>query len=344
MPRITLNRTVDLPSVRRKVRAVSQSGRTINAREVLRDINAGMSRSSLMEKYKLSSRGLESLYAKMRSAGLLKEASPESAPKTKESRPTEALRPAAKTPPASPATSGGAAPGPALAWTCPACGRQFESEHSECPACGVVVSKLAGQAGEDQPPPHLGVHQRYSRTAEQYESYDEATGDRGTSVELMLGVAGAVVLFLAAFTPIIKVPVAGGLSYFQIGKLSQGASMGGYVLIVLAGASLALVLVRRWIGLWFTGLGALGVLGFTYMRYRQGVRQAMNQMNQLKEKFQAGTPPGLEGKVDLGKFADQMTNQLQNLIQMDWGWVVVLIGSALLLTAAFIATKNAARA
>ena len=41
----------------------------------------------------------------------------------------------------------------------------------------------------------------------------------------------------------------------------------------------------------------------------------------------------LEGKVDLGKFADQMANQLQNLIQMDWGWVVLFIGAALLLAA-----------
>lgn len=177
-----------------------------------------------------------------------------------------------------------------------------------------------------------------------YGTEDDDIVEGGTNVEVILGVAGAIVLFLAAFTPIIKVPVVGGLSYFQLGKFLQGVSIGGYVVIGLAVVSMALVLTRRCIGLWFTGLGSLVILGFTYMRYRQGVRQAVDQMNQLKDKFQASPPPGLEGKIDLGKFADQMANQMQNLIQMDWGWVVLLIAAALLLGAAFMATKNAVSA
>lgn len=331
-----------LKPVQRKGRAVSQSGRKINAKEVQRDLQAGMSSSDLMEKYKLSSKGLESLLTKMRNAGLLTETPQEGGGRPKATIPSEARPASPKSPGESVSKQSQPAPRPAIAWTCPACGRNYDTEHSECPGCGIVVSKLTAQAAPEMPP-HAGVHERSYQTAADYGTDDDDFSESGTNVELMLGVAGAIVLFLGAFTPIVKVPVVGGLNYFQLGKFSEGVSIGGYLIIALAVGSLALALTRKGIGHWVTGLGALAVLGFTYMRYKQGVRQAMDQMNQLKDKFQAGPPPGLEGKVDLGKFADQMANQLQNLIQMDWGWVVLFIGAALLLAAAFVATKNAAR-
>lgn len=295
-----------------------------------------------MEKYKLSPKGLESLLTKMRNAGLLKGTAYEESPEQKKPIRAEVRRP-------SPETSSDPVPyrsdtsaRAATAWTCPACERRYDTEYSECPGCGVVISKLSGHAAAMMPP-HAGVHER-PYPAMDYGTEDDDIVEGGTNVEVILGVAGAIVLFLAAFTPIIKVPVVGGLSYFQLGKFLQGVSIGGYVVIGLAVVSMALVLTRRCIGLWFTGLGSLVILGFTYMRYRQGVRQAVDQMNQLKDKFQASPPPGLEGKIDLGKFADQMANQMQNLIQMDWGWVVLLIAAALLLGAAFMATKNAVSA
>lgn len=45
---------------------------TINAKAVLKDIKSGMTKADLMEKYKLSPKGLESLYKKLIAAGLLK--------------------------------------------------------------------------------------------------------------------------------------------------------------------------------------------------------------------------------------------------------------------------------
>ncbi|MDQ7782536.1 MAG: YIP1 family protein [Desulfomonilaceae bacterium] len=44
---------------------------TINAKSVLKDIKSGMTKADLMEKYKLSPKGLESLYEKLVSAGLM---------------------------------------------------------------------------------------------------------------------------------------------------------------------------------------------------------------------------------------------------------------------------------
>ena len=52
----------------------SKSARTINAQEVARDIRSGMNDSGLMEKYRLSPKGITSLFEKLISLGLLTQA------------------------------------------------------------------------------------------------------------------------------------------------------------------------------------------------------------------------------------------------------------------------------
>ena len=47
--------------------------RTINAKEILADIKAGMDDSALIEKCALSEKGLQSLFKKLTDAGLLKQ-------------------------------------------------------------------------------------------------------------------------------------------------------------------------------------------------------------------------------------------------------------------------------
>ena len=46
---------------------------TIDARQVLLDIRAGMTDTALMEKYKLSARGLQSLFKKLLDGGIIKQ-------------------------------------------------------------------------------------------------------------------------------------------------------------------------------------------------------------------------------------------------------------------------------
>ena len=52
----------------------SKSARTINAQEAARDIRSGMNDSGLMEKYRLSPKGITSLFEKLISLGLLTQA------------------------------------------------------------------------------------------------------------------------------------------------------------------------------------------------------------------------------------------------------------------------------
>ncbi|MFH1117322.1 MAG: YIP1 family protein [Pseudomonadota bacterium] len=89
---------------------------TINAKAVLKDIRNGASKSDLMEKYKLSPKGLESLYKKLVAAGFIpageltrrtvKPAAAVPEPPSPESRPTAKPRPGQGTPKPKTASAG----------------------------------------------------------------------------------------------------------------------------------------------------------------------------------------------------------------------------------------------
>jgi hypothetical protein len=102
------------------------SKKKINAKEVLKDIKAGMLDNALMNKYELSPGQLKSLKKKLVDAGFLKPPEP------------EVVAPAAESPIDYAFT------------TCPACGYGQAGEFDDCPRCGVVISKYEPPK---QPPP-----------------------------------------------------------------------------------------------------------------------------------------------------------------------------------------------
>jgi hypothetical protein len=93
--------------------------RTVDAKEILDDIKAGMDSTALMEKYQLSKKGLQSLFKKLMDAGVLK-------PKKRE--------PEKSTP----------APEEAVAstWKCPICGNPQTTQYSQCPQCSVIAARF----------------------------------------------------------------------------------------------------------------------------------------------------------------------------------------------------------
>jgi hypothetical protein len=82
-----------------------------------------MTADELMQKYQLSAKGLDALFAKLVHAGLVDEN--ELAP-----RPHDRMR----------ATH--------VAWKCPACGAPQTREYAECPQCGVIVAKFQSRGTE----------------------------------------------------------------------------------------------------------------------------------------------------------------------------------------------------
>jgi outer membrane protein assembly factor BamB len=114
--------------------------KVIDARQVLESIRGGMSDTSLMETYGLSSRGLQSLFQKLVSAGLMtQDEVDDRAPLTERTIRLEVHR-------------------------CPACNMPQLFEFDECPQCGVIVSKFKKKydlatVTEEAAPPESGGRQ-----------------------------------------------------------------------------------------------------------------------------------------------------------------------------------------
>ncbi len=97
---------------------MSPPRRRINAREVVSDIKSGMSDFLLMQKYALSSKGLQSLFRKLLAAGLIGRSDlSEEARQGEDSIQLDSVR-------------------------CPACGMPQFGSFDECPQCGIIVSKF----------------------------------------------------------------------------------------------------------------------------------------------------------------------------------------------------------
>lgn len=129
----------------------------------------------------------------------------------------------------------------------------------------------------------------------------EGYNRNASPLRLGLGLAGSAMLLLGAFVPVMGGPLGVSANLFGNGK-SDGA-----VVVVLAAATLFLALINRYRLLWLTGLGAFGVIVFDFFTVR----------NRLAS---------LEG---IG----------QNLVRLEWGWAVLLIGAGLVIAAAAVVRR-----
>jgi hypothetical protein len=128
-----------------------------------------------------------------------------------------------------------------------------------------------------------------------------------------LGLAGALVLFIGLFTPIIHVPIAGSINYFQNG---HGAGM---LLLAFAIAAVVLVFTSRFRYLkWVGGLSLL-VVCFALIRLLVAISVATH--------YVANTRPG-EGNPFVGLERAAVAS-----IQVQWGWLLLIAGSLLILVA-----------
>jgi hypothetical protein len=183
-----------------------------------------------------------------------------------------------------------------------------------CPDCGNEVSKRARMC------PHCGLpfpqkkHYIRPKRLRTLDSYQRRTFISGSNAgkKALIGLAGSIILFIGIFTPIVSVPIIGTLNYFQNGKGD------GVIIMVLALVSVLLIIMGRYRGLWFTGIGSFGVLIFTFINFQVRMSQAKSAM----ERDLADNP--FRG---LGELALQS-------VQLQWGWAILVVGAALVITAA----------
>lgn len=105
------------------------------------------------------------------------------------------------------------------------------------------------------------------------------------------------------------VNVTGAITYFHNGHVDV------VILIVLATISLILSLIKKFAGLWVTGLASLGVVLIDF-----GI-----EFPEIKEQM---------GKELSGDYLGGIINIVLRYFQLQWGWMILIVGSALIITAA----------
>ena len=138
--------------------------------------------------------------------------------------------------------------------------------------------------------------------------------DRNILLKQILGFSGSILMFLGVFAPVISVPVMGNLNYFQNGKGD------GVFLLIFALASFVLMLLKMYRLLWFTGLGSLLILIYTFINIQIKISEIKNQL----ESQLAGNP--------FRGFADAAVQSFQ----LQWGWALLLIATFMLFSSAAI--------
>jgi len=130
--------------------------RTLDAKEIVDDIKAGMDSTALMEKYQLSEKGLQSLFKKLINAGVLKPK--KRGPKEATSAPEKAV---------------------SAEWKCPICGNPQSTQFNQCPECSVIAARFQENIATTQ---QLGaIEAGPSPNAEEFQSQPVPTNNISTS-------------------------------------------------------------------------------------------------------------------------------------------------------------------
>lgn len=151
-----------------------------------------------------------------------------------------------------------------------------------------------------------------------------ATEDGGVvrlDLALFLGILGAGLLILGAFAPIFNLPVVGSVTFFKNG------SEEGYALIGCAIASIVFLLKKRYAFLWATALGASGLVALVFIIFQL-------QMHQVRSSLDADLADNpFRGLADAAVAS----------VQLQWGWIVLILGCATLLFATYLKQRKPSR-
>ena len=129
---------------------------------------------------------------------------------------------------------------------------------------------------------------------------------------MLAAVTAGIVLITGAFSPIVSFSFIGDVDYFR------GGYGDGYILLIMAGLSLALAVTGRWKQVLVPALGSLAVILWTFLGVQDTITQA-----------RAGLATELTGNPHEGLAASVMQS-----IQWEWGWILLFAGSGLLVYSA----------
>ncbi|AYO54201.1 hypothetical protein [Acinetobacter wuhouensis] len=138
------------------------------------------------------------------------------------------------------------------------------------------------------------------------------------SKQQLIAFFGAILLLIGAFLPVLSVPIVGSISLFNNGKSD------GLIIVVLAGIAIVLAIINQIKAIRFVAMVSLIVVLFDLYKVYSKISDAKREMS---EKL-AGNPFG------------GMANAMMDTIQLQYGWVVLILGCLILLFGSFFKIVN----
>ncbi len=196
-------------------------------------------------------------------------------------------------------------------------------DHQKCPFCAETVKKDAikcrfcGEFLDGRTKPAVAIpgpsEESPARTTVNLQPYVQSI-----DLSVPLGILGSVTLFLGAFAPILHAPLIGNVNYFKNGEGD------GVIIVVLSVIGLILTLTRltRW--LYIPAMFAGATTAFTFYKLRIAISESRKYFDSLN---------------DLGPFGDAMKTIGSEMLQMEWGWAVLVVGAVLLFSASAVYKK-----
>jgi hypothetical protein len=122
----------------------------------------------------------------------------------------------------------------------------------------------------------------------------------------ILGIVGSVLIIFSIFLP--RVSIFGiNISYFD--SIKSGSGPEGFIFLGLGVISLILALLDKIRFLIATGILTLGYLTVSFIKYKLTMKEITRDVS------------------------DELTSQLTGLVQLRWGWAVLVLGGLLLVVA-----------
>jgi len=129
----------------------------------------------------------------------------------------------------------------------------------------------------------------------------------GLSKKQILGYAGAAILIVGVFMPVVSIPIYGSITYYNNGTGD------GLIIIILAAISAAITFYKKYPGLLLTAGASLLIIAYDFLNLQSKISDLTNQ---------------LQGNI--------FGNAIAQAVQMQWGWAVLVIGALLLVAAVLI--------
>lgn len=136
-----------------------------------------------------------------------------------------------------------------------------------------------------------------------------------------LAFGGGAAIVVGLFLPIVSVPILGGMSMF-----SYGGSLAAVIIMILAAGALFFSFNGFVERAFWPAVAAAGVIALSFAK----LQFALAQMR-----------AALTADMKDNPFAGMLQGALSNMIQVQWGWLVLAGGAAVLIYAALQARKEA---